>query len=423
MDRLLDMGFREDIQRILSYLPPKTERQTLLFSATVPPTVQQQIRQCLQPDYDTVDTIEEDDPSTHVVNTVTQSHVVLPSDKSIAGVVELIEHLMQQSEHAKLIVFFNTTSQVAFFANLFRKNGGTHNVLELHSKKNQEARSKTSEKFRRVHNGILFTSDVSARGVDYPNVTHVLQVGSATDRETYIHRLGRTARAGKSGEGLLVLTPDEVRPTLRSELHGIDIPLHDEMQQLVDTATPAEWLPQALGDFDMVERAEDCYRSLVGFYFSRLKQLGIRRPGDIVVDMINAFADEAGLEERPGISYSVAEQYGIRDHPRITVRSGRGGGFGGGSRGGFGGGGLGGGRDRGDGGFGGGRRRDRYDSGVRGGDRGGGRGRSSSSDRGSDRRRSIRDNDRYDGGGRSGNRDRNNRSRGRSSERVGWRGF
>jgi ATP-dependent RNA helicase MSS116, mitochondrial len=332
MDRLLDMGFREDIRRILDFLPPKHERQTLLFSATVPPSVQDQIRQCLNSDYETVDCIQEDDPSTHVVNTVQQSYVTVPANKSVSGVLHLIETLMQQSEQSKIIVFCNTTAQVAFFASLYRNNGGTHRVLELHSRISQDKRSRTSDRFRNANNGILFTSDVSARGVDYPNVTHVLQVGSASDRETYIHRLGRTGRAGKSGEGILVLNQDEVEPLLHQELNGIDISANQDLQDIVDTAEEPVWLVQALGDYDMEKKAADCYRSLMGFYVQRFKQLGLRRAGDRVVDLINGFADEAGLKERPDLPFKVVKQYGLIGHPGINYGGGGGVGGGGSSR-------------------------------------------------------------------------------------------
>jgi ATP-dependent RNA helicase MSS116 len=78
-------------------------------------------------------------------------------------------------------------------------------VEDIHSRKSQSARTKTSERFAKATQGILFTSDVSARGLDYPNVTFVLKVGAPSSKEQYVHRTGRSARAGKSGVGLLLL--------------------------------------------------------------------------------------------------------------------------------------------------------------------------------------------------------------------------
>ena len=92
---------------------------------------------------------------------------------------------------------------------------GFPELLEIHSRKSQSAREKASAAFRNAPEGILFTSDVSARGVDYPDVTLVAQVGQPSSKEQYIHRLGRTARAGKAGQGVLILG----RPFKKVSLH------------------------------------------------------------------------------------------------------------------------------------------------------------------------------------------------------------
>ena len=97
-----------------------------------------------------------------------------------------------------------------------------YSVLEIHSRKAQNARERASEQFRKSGSAVLFSSDVSARGMDYPDVTFVLQVG-LTDRSQYIHRLGRTARAGKDGKGGLLLADYEEQHMRRSEVK--DMPL------------------------------------------------------------------------------------------------------------------------------------------------------------------------------------------------------
>lgn len=342
MDRLLDMGFSKDIRRIIQYLPDKEQRQTLLFSATVPPTVKQEIRFCTQKDALTVDCIQDGDPASHTVSTVQQSYVALPQAKQITGVVETILHLMNaalsdtdnaDARAPKIVVFFNTTSQVAYYSAILRSLG-VPRVLEIHSKIKQEARSKTSDKFRNAppkHPSILLTSDVSARGVDYPNVTHVVQVGSATDRETYIHRLGRTGRAGKNGKGVLVLVHPDEKVVLDKELGGMKIPLDEELHNLLanddeesrrsdETKALLQRLPGVLKSDMMSRKAEDCYRSLLGFYMQRFKALRLPRISDQVVDMINEFSEQALLKERPGLSEKVVSQHRLRNHPGITIR-------------------------------------------------------------------------------------------------------
>jgi ATP-dependent RNA helicase MSS116 len=164
--------------------------------------------------------------------------VLLPPDRAVSGVVQLVLRLMDEADH-KVLVFFPTTSQVAYYSSLFNKVLGRR-VLEIHAKKSQGNRSNTSDRFRQAKKGVMFTSDVSARGVDYPDVTHVVQVGMATDRETYIHRLGRTGRAGKKGQGLLVLAETE-KPFLKMDLTFLARFLagtHDELPKHVEELAP-----------------------------------------------------------------------------------------------------------------------------------------------------------------------------------------
>jgi ATP-dependent RNA helicase MSS116 len=223
VDRLLEMGFRNDIRYILSHLPDTNKRQTLLFSATVPLDLQRFLveDQVIKTDHLFVDCVADaaaasiaadpfdsqtlndtDDlqlseskaPTfSHASELIEQSYVVLPHDRLVAGLAQVILSLMVPRNH-KLLVFFTTTSQVKYFSNLFQRGLG-RSVYSIHSKKTQNARSVTSEAFRAAREGVLFTSDVSARGLDYPNVTTVIQVGSPVDRNTYIHRLGTFASA------------------------------------------------------------------------------------------------------------------------------------------------------------------------------------------------------------------------------------
>jgi ATP-dependent RNA helicase MSS116 len=149
------------------------------------------------------------------------------------------------SKPYKIVVFFPTARMVSFFAE-FLNDGLEFPAIELHSKKSQSSRNTSSSSFRQAKNAILFTSDLSARGVDYPDVTHVIQVGLPESREQYIHRLGRTARAGKEGSGLLVLLPFE--SSFLSELKGLEVIPNDELlsglSELTETDCP-EWRKQA----------------------------------------------------------------------------------------------------------------------------------------------------------------------------------
>ena len=111
----------------------------------------------------------------------------------------------------KIIVFFTTARLTGFMAEMFNSVSDRtgYNVLEIHSRKTQKQRERSSDAFRKQKNAIMFSSDVIAQGMDYPDVKFVLQLG-LTDQSQYIHRLGRTARAGKDGKGGLLLADYEV---------------------------------------------------------------------------------------------------------------------------------------------------------------------------------------------------------------------
>jgi len=172
-DRLLDMGFRREIQKILGYLPPSSSRQTLLFSATIPADLKTIMAQNMKKDYVEVDCINDGDAATHTNVAVQQSHVVIPSqsDRYVSSVVEIVRMAWDKFDGAntpaKIVIFFPTARLVNFFAELFNEGNimpSNTPVLELHSKKTQSYRNRVSEKFRAMDRGILFTSDVSARG-------------------------------------------------------------------------------------------------------------------------------------------------------------------------------------------------------------------------------------------------------------------
>lgn len=217
-DTLLDLGFRDDLEAILQFLPPTPQRQTFLFSATVSPSIQQIARKALDKNHVFINCATEESPvHTHVA----QYHTVLPdASAQVPHILRLLAHdQLTNAGHSKTIIFLPTTKQTQLFATLVRELAGKTlpagrgtQVYEMHSKKGQGARTSTSDAFRNDKTGasVLITSDVSARGVDYPGVTRVIQVGIPTGTDVYVHRVGRTGRAGTMGRGDLVLLPWEL---------------------------------------------------------------------------------------------------------------------------------------------------------------------------------------------------------------------
>ena len=210
------MGFRPDIDAIVDFFPKTPIRQTFLFSATVSPAIRQVAREVLDKDHLFIDVVSKDSSPVHAH--IPQFYTALPSAKDqLPHLLRIIMHdQLANPGNSKIMVFLNTTKQTQLFATLLRELSKTTlpsraRIYEIHSKRTQSSRTAASNAFRNDSSGaaILVTSDVSARGVDYPDVSRVIQVGSPLSTEQYVHRVGRTGRAGKSGRADLLLLPFE----------------------------------------------------------------------------------------------------------------------------------------------------------------------------------------------------------------------
>ncbi|KAI9988743.1 hypothetical protein PInf_022278 [Phytophthora infestans] len=195
-DRLLDMGFRPDIMRIISHLPK--ERQTLLFSATLPAATEELKDVALRDDYVFVDTIEGDDQQTNTQ--AVQEYVVCDLQDVIPVVEGILEEHMKLPAY-KVIVFLPTARSAQFMAQLFQS-AGFQNVLEMHRARVNLHEQRLPDAFRKGKKMIMFLVRCVGTWRRLPRRSLVCQVG-LTDRDQYIHRLGRTARAGMEGRGIL----------------------------------------------------------------------------------------------------------------------------------------------------------------------------------------------------------------------------
>jgi ATP-dependent RNA helicase MSS116 len=260
-DQLLDMGFKAELQRILRQIPEK--RQTMLFSATISREIRENLGKfALSPNYDLIDTVGKDDVNTNV--NVKQSALVAPYKDQFALIRDCLE-THEAALKGKVIVFLPTTKATMVYANVFKRLMPDRQVYEIHSKKGQDQRSRIADRFRNSReSSILFTSDVSARGVDYPGVSLVLQVGVPSTREQYIHRLGRTGRAGREGEGIILLAPFE-KAFLEKEV--ADLPI-EKLQPPVlteeETIETNALVNKALNSMDE-EMVREVYTAYLGY--------------------------------------------------------------------------------------------------------------------------------------------------------------
>ncbi len=197
-DRMLDMGFAPDVGRILSYTPDS--RQTALFSATMPGAIRSIVeRHMRSPRYLTV---ESEAPT---VETVEQVYYRVDGRDKTRALRALID-----AEDDPLAIVFRRTKHGATKLHRQLERDGYRAAL-LHGGKTQSQRTKTLAGFARGRTRILVATNVAARGLDIPDVSHVVNYDLPEDVETYVHRIGRTARAGKDGVAATLVGEAEIR--------------------------------------------------------------------------------------------------------------------------------------------------------------------------------------------------------------------
>ena len=200
-DRMLDMGFIPDIEKIFKLTPPR--RQTLFFSATMPPEITRLTTQFLKDPT----RIEASRPAM-TAETITQYLVRIPgSDPKLKR--EALRALVGRDDVKNGIVFCNRKSEVNTVAKSLKQHG--FDAAPIHGDLDQSLRTKTLADFRSGALKILVASDVAARGLDIPDVSHVFNYDVAHNADDYVHRIGRTGRAGKSGQTFMIVTPSDDR--------------------------------------------------------------------------------------------------------------------------------------------------------------------------------------------------------------------
>lgn len=211
-DRMLDMGFLPDVRRILDRLP--RERQTMLFSATMPPEVVALSRQFLR-DPKLVQ-VEE-----RTVAAVGISHLALPVPSHLKA--DLLLNLLEDQAMTSVLVFARTKHRADHLARQLQHRGIRAAVI--HGNRSQSQRVRALESFRTGESRVLVATDIAARGVDVKDVSHVVNFDVPHEPETYVHRVGRTARAQQRGDAFTLVAPEEEGDLARIErLIGMSIP-------------------------------------------------------------------------------------------------------------------------------------------------------------------------------------------------------
>ena len=260
-DRMLDMGFIHDIKKVLKLIPAR--RQTLFFSATMPPEIEKLADSIL-----TEPEKVEVTPVSSTVDTIQQSvYFVEKKEKK-----DLLLHLLKNPEIESVLIFTRTKHGADKLAKILNKNGITAEAI--HGNKSQNARQRALTGFKAHTLRVLIATDIAARGIDVNQLSHVINYELPNIPETYVHRIGRTGRAGHEGVAISFCESEEL-PYLKDiqKLIGLQIPVVEDHPWVTAEGVKAQ--TQKTEELKEKAKANKEYRGSKsnGDYWRRKKQV------------------------------------------------------------------------------------------------------------------------------------------------------
>ena len=310
-DQMLEAGFLPAINQILAALPQKQKGwQGMCFSATIPKKIEAFLPKVVKKDCVRLSTVDPDEAPT--IEKVVQHSVIVPG---VADVYPALLLLLQKEyelspANFKAIIFGTTANGVALMHALFSRilssnQSADMEIFQLQSRLSQPARTKTTNAFKEATAGVMFASDVIGRGMDFPNVSLVIQVGVPSSGDQYVHRVGRTARAGNEGKGVILLTQRE-HFFLRVNKF---LPITPYPHVLGDVHTVSQAIDSAFANMDDVTKAK-AYQAYLGFNKVFTKQLQLSNEG--LVEQANDYASSMGCAEPPMIEKKTVGKMGLK---------------------------------------------------------------------------------------------------------------
>ncbi|QQG40151.1 MAG: DEAD/DEAH box helicase [Candidatus Aenigmatarchaeota archaeon] len=216
-DRMLDMGFEKQLTEIMSLLPP--QRQTLMFSATMPEGAQRIARRYMNRPENVMLTPDRVDTST-----IRQTYYPCSQKTKLTA----LAYVLTKEKPETTLIFCRTKRDVDWVNGVLSASG--FKSMAIHGDMSQSQRLRAIEAFRGRHVPILVASDVAARGLDIENISHVINFNVPEESDTYVHRIGRTGRMGRSGRAITFVTPedgrawDEIRRKIRKDIAEERVP-------------------------------------------------------------------------------------------------------------------------------------------------------------------------------------------------------
>lgn len=229
-DRMLDMGFYDDIMQIYSHLPKET--QVLMFSATMPPKIQQMAKKILK------DPVEIKLAVSKPAEKIRQSSYICYESQKMP----ILKKLFKDNPPQRVIIFSGSKLKVKTLAREFRRM--PFKVAEMHSDLEQTARDNVMLDFKAGKTQVIIATDILSRGIDIDDIEMVINYDVPRDPEDYIHRIGRTARADRDGRAVTFVSPEEAFRLKRIE-------------KLLEKEVPRENVPAEFGDSPVIHSREN----------------------------------------------------------------------------------------------------------------------------------------------------------------------
>ncbi|MFD9411993.1 DEAD/DEAH box helicase [Streptomyces sp. NPDC059989] len=259
-DEMLDLGFLPDVEKIMNYLPPK--RQTMLFSATMPGAVIGLARRYMtQPTH--IRAVSEDGEGATVANIAQHVFRAHNMDKP-----ELVSRILQAEGRGLAMIFCRTKRTAADIAEQLEKRGFASGAV--HGDLGQGAREQALRAFRNGKVDVLVCTDVAARGIDVEGVTHVINYQTPEDEKTFLHRVGRTGRAGNKGIAVTLVDWDDI-PRWQLINKALELDFHEPVETYSTSPHLFEQLNIPAGTKGVLPRAE---RTRAGLKAEDLEDLG-----------------------------------------------------------------------------------------------------------------------------------------------------
>jgi ATP-dependent RNA helicase DDX10/DBP4 len=316
-DRILDMGFRDQLVRILDYLPQGEARQTLLFSATQTKDVKHLAT--LSINRKTVEYVGvHDEDAATTPDRLKQAYVLVPAEHKLNCLYSFLKTHLK----CKTIVFFATCSQVRHAWDLFCRLRPGLSVLAIHGKLSQTKRLQVYDKFTTTPHSVMFATDVASRGLDFPSVDWVVQVDAPEDYDMYVHRVGRTARFQQDGQALLLLDPAEEESFVRNNKNEKEQRLKANLQKKSINPTKTMLVTQRAAS--LVAEHNVLYALAKKAFWSYVRSMSLLPKDGIWNNLkihslhLEEYAHSLGLPKIPGDLEKVLENVSSRDDLRTT---------------------------------------------------------------------------------------------------------